>query len=165
MERVWAPWRGEYIKQAVDNDSSKCIFCDFLRSKSDKENLVLYKNEFGLVMMNKYPYNNGHIMVTPSKHAGDLGSLSEKEYIGFSDLLRLSVKVLQHVYAPQGINVGMNLGKAAGAGVDTHIHYHVVPRWNGDTNFMPILAETKVISEHLMETYDRLSKGFKEVVK
>ncbi len=163
MDRVWAPWRGEYIKQI--SDDSTCIFCDFLKSKSDKENLVLYKNEFGLVMMNKYPYNNGHIMVTPARHTNKFEALTEKEYQGFSELLRLSVKVLERVYAPQGINIGMNLGRAAGAGIDSHIHYHLVPRWNGDTNFMPILAETKIISEHLAETYDRLSKGFKEVVK
>ena len=138
MERVWAPWRGEYIKQAASDNGSKCIFCDFLKSKSDKKNLVLYKNKFGLVMMNKYPYNNGHVMVTPCKHVARFESLSEKEYIGFSDLLRLSVKVLEHVYKPQGLNIGMNLGKAAGAGVDKHIHYHIVQ----DGTAIPILCRS-----------------------
>jgi len=167
MERIWAPWRGEYIKNPSSFDSSKCIFCEFIKAPTgkDKEHLVLYRNEFGFVMMNKYPYNNGHIMVIPNKHVDSFEVLSEKEYSGLSALLKLAVKVLTHVYNPQGINVGMNMGKAAGAGVDSHIHYHIVPRWNGDTNFMPILADTKIISEHLQETYDRLMNGFKEVVK
>ena len=165
MERVWAPWRGEYINNPLSSDSSKCIFCEFVAVKPDKSNLVLYKNEFGFVVMNKYPYNNGHVMVIPNKHTDCFDSLNEKEYAGFSELLRTTVKVLKHVYNPQGMNIGMNMGRVAGAGVDTHIHYHIVPRWNGDTNFMPVLSDTKIISEHLLDTYDKLSKGFKEVVK
>jgi ATP adenylyltransferase len=112
--------------------------------------------------MNKYPYNNGHIMVVPKKHTGDPCKLSKEQYADLSELLRKALSVVGEVYKPQGFNLGMNLGKAAGAGIDAHIHYHIVPRWNGDTNFMPVVGEVKIISEHILESYSRIVEVFKK---
>lgn len=165
MNRMWAPWRGEYITNPLSMHPDKCIFCELSSLEPSKENLVVYNGKEGFVVMNKYPYNNGHIMVIPKKHADSFDKLSDQEYNSLSKLLKLSVKVIHHVYKPQGCNIGMNIGRASGAGVDSHIHYHIVPRWNGDTNFMPLLSEVKIISEHILTTYDKLIKGFSEVLK
>lgn len=165
MDKMWAPWRGEYISKPLDSSLENCIFCEFSKLEPRRENLVLYKDVYGFVLMNKYPYNNGHIMVIPNAHVACFEDLNEQEYLGFSKLLKLSIKVIKDVYGPHGVNVGMNMGRVAGAGVDTHLHYHIVPRWNGDTNFMPIISETKVISEHIFTSYDKIYQGFKEVRK
>lgn len=129
--------------------------------KPSKKDLLLYFTEHSFVVMNKYPYNNGHIMVVPKKHTDSPEKLSEQEYTDLSKVLKLSLSVIKAVYNPQGCNIGMNLGKVAGAGVDEHIHYHIVPRWNGDTNFMPVFTEVKVIPEHIETSYDRILEGFK----
>jgi len=165
MDRMWAPWRGEYITNPLSVNPDKCIFCELSSVKPSKENLVVHIGKDGFVLMNKYPYNNGHIMVIPKKHVASFDKLTDEEYKSLSNLMRLSIKVIYHVYNPQGCNVGMNIGRAAGAGLDSHIHYHVVPRWNGDTNFMPLLTEVKIISEHILTTYEKLTKGFLEVLK
>ena len=159
MKKIWAPWRGEYIKgeKKVDN---KCVFCELSKSEISNKTLVLYKSKFSFVLMNKFPYNNGHVMVIPNKHTDSFDLMNEDEYFDLSKLLKDSIKIIQVAFQPQACNIGMNLGKVAGAGIDEHLHYHIVPRWNGDTNFMPILAETKIISEHLDYSFDKLIKEF-----
>ena len=162
-KKLWAPWRMEYITKAIKEDK-EYLFCRVLKQKASKDNLVVYTSKHSMVMMNRYPYNNGHLMVIPKKHTKNLDGLSKEQSNDLHETLRLAVKVVYHAYDPQGCNIGMNMGRAAGAGIDAHIHYHIVPRWNGDTNFMPIIGELKVISEHLLNTYDRIKRAFKEVV-
>ena len=163
-QRIWAPWRMEYITKAIKGEKS-CLFCKLSKAKPNKKDLLVYTSKHSMVVMNKYPYNNGHIMVVPKKHGADFNGLSKAEFEDLNELLKLAIKVISKVYNPQGCNIGMNMGRASGAGIDTHIHYHIVPRWNGDTNFMPVIAEVKVISEHIMDSYDRISKAFKEEKK
>jgi len=140
-----------------------CIFCVFpaeTGADSDRNNLILARTERSFAMLNKYPYNSGHLMVIPRRHTADFAGLPEEEMLDLQRLLQRSVKVLQEVYRPDGFNVGMNLGHVAGAGIPDHLHYHVVPRWGGDTNFMPVLSETKVLIEHLARTQERLAEAF-----
>jgi ATP adenylyltransferase len=158
MKRLWAPWRMVYIKGATK--ASGCLFCRTARSTKDKENLLLHRGRLSFVIMNRYPYNSGHLMVAPYRHVPALEELSDKES---ADLLRLAGKCLQVLnksMKPEGYNVGMNLGRVAGAGVLGHLHLHIVPRWGGDTNFMPVLGDTKVVAEALEETYQKLLEGF-----
>jgi len=140
--------------------SQRCIFCDFPAEVLDRENLILGRSPTTFAMLNKFPYNNGHLMVIPRRHASELDALPETEFVELHRLLALAVAVLKAEYRPEGFNVGMNLGRIAGAGIDEHLHYHVVPRWGGDSNFMPVLSETKVMVEHLWASYDRLRPLF-----
>lgn len=163
MKPLWAPWRAEYIYCAAGNPSAgkrHCLFCRLLKAKDDREKLILYRGRHAFVVMNRFPYNNGHVMVAPNRHTADLESLSAAEGAELFRLVQRSLAVLRRGLKPQGFNVGANLGRVAGAGVVGHVHIHIVPRWLGDVNFMPLLSETKVISEHLSETYDRLKRGF-----
>jgi ATP adenylyltransferase len=137
-----------------------CIFCVFPAEDRDRENLILHRGARAFVMLNKFPYNNGHLMIVPRAHAASLSALGAEDRAELDALLSRAVDVLGKAYAPEGFNVGMNLGKVAGAGIADHLHWHVVPRWNGDTNFMPVLAETKVMIEHLHASYDRLKPLF-----
>lgn len=159
MERLWAPWRMEYIISTQEEDEG-CIFCEKPKETTDKENLIVYRSELSFVIMNKYPYNNGHVMVVPYDHECDYIKLSEKVLLDMQRLLQLSIKALNETMHPHGINIGINLGRSAGAGIDEHLHYHLVPRWNGDTNFMPILTGTKVVSESLKESWEKLHTAF-----
>jgi len=154
MERLWAPWRIGYILS--DKKEEGCIFCNALRAKNDEEKLILYRSEHSFIIMNLYPYNAGHIMVVPNRHLNTPLELTEKEQLDLFKLVNMGVKAIQKVMKPDGFNLGMNLGKTAGAGIDDHIHIHIVPRWNGDTNFMSTVSDTKVISEALKETYKKL---------
>lgn len=163
MERIFAPWRGEYIRTSI-NDTG-CIFCDKPKENRDRENLILYRDELIFVIMNKFPYNSGHLMVVPFKHTANMAELSDDEMLRLLRFTDYSIRILKDRYSAQGINVGMNLGRVAGAGVDQHLHIHIVPRYNGDTNFMPLLAETKIISEHLERTYDELLTEFNKLKK
>lgn len=162
MKKIWAPWRGEYIK-GDKKKNGNCVFCELTNCEVNKDSLILYKSQHSFVLMNKYPYNNGHIMVIPKKHTDALEELNEAEYSDLSFLLRSSVKIIKETFQPNACNLGMNLGKEAGAGIFEHLHYHIVPRWNGDTNFMPIFAEVKIISEHLEYSYNKLIVGFKKL--
>ncbi len=160
MEVLWAPWRMEFIK---GDKPQGCIFCDFpaqTGEKADRDNLILGRSKSSFAILNKFPYNSGHLMVIPRRHTADFVSLSPEESADLHGLLQLSVRLLRDEYKPDGLNIGMNLGRSAGAGIEDHLHYHVVPRWGGDTNFLPLLAETKVIIEHLYTTYDRLRPLF-----
>ncbi|KAF0218918.1 MAG: histidine triad (HIT) [Geobacteraceae bacterium] len=157
MKRLWAPWRIEYI---LNEKPPGCIFCVTDEAEKDREKLILHRTPLSFVMLNRYPYTNGHLMVAPFRHTSDMNSLSDGEMLDLFSTLRLCRNVLQETSQPQGFNVGINLGKAAGAGVDEHIHIHIVPRWNGDTNYMSVIADLRVMPENLMATYDGLLPGF-----
>lgn len=161
MKQLWAPWRMAYIDQ-VSKESS-CIFCDKFSAGDPREALVLVRTRHSLVMLNKYPYNNGHLLLAPQRHEKHLSDLSAEEYGDLSAALRGSVEILREVLHPGGINLGMNLGKCAGAGIEEHLHWHIVPRWEGDTNFMPVIGETRVMPQHLLDSYDRLHGHFQRL--
>lgn len=162
-DKLWAPWRMEYIRSASKECAAgrkKCLFCRLRRTRDDEANLVLYRGELAFVVMNRFPYNNGHLMVAPNRHVRDPEKLRPDESRELFALVQASLRALRLDMKPHGYNVGMNLGRVAGAGEDTHLHVHVVPRWSGDVNYMPVLAETKVISEHLTKTWHRLRRRF-----
>jgi ATP adenylyltransferase len=160
MEHMWAPWRIEYIKQATGHKTEGCILCDHPARKEDEKNLILYHGKLNYVIMNRYPYNAGHLMVAPERHCGALDGLTEAERDEHFAIVARCVAILRETFHCDGFNVGLNLGRVAGAGVDQHIHTHIVPRWNGDTNFMPVLADTKVVNEAIEETYKMLKPKF-----
>jgi ATP adenylyltransferase len=159
MKQIWAPWRMAYIEGVKEEG---CVFCDKLTAKDQRSTLVLGQSAHSIVMLNKYPYNNGHLLIAPKKHAREFSALSEQEYSDLSRILKASLDIAAKALRPGGFNLGMNLGKCAGAGVEDHLHWHVVPRWEGDTNFMPVLGEVRVIPQHLAESYDRLSGLFRD---
>ncbi|MFQ5544055.1 MAG: HIT domain-containing protein [Nitrospiria bacterium] len=150
---LWAPWRMSYILGEKDQG---CIFCTTPNEKDDRNNLILVRGEYNFVIMNKYPYNNGHLMIVPYRHTADFVSLTDSESLEMMKMISRSVQALKAALYPDGFNVGVNLGKIAGAGIDDHLHFHIVPRWAADTNFMPVVGQTKVISEALDETWVRL---------
>ena len=156
MDRIWAPWRMQYIELADKTEG--CIFCVFPSQDKDRENLLLYRGKTAFMMLNCYPYNPGHLMIAPYKHTSDMCDLSDQELLEVNRLVGSSVRLLTAVMEPHGFNVGINLGRTAGAGIADHIHWHIVPRWDGDTNFMPVIADTKVIPESLLATYDKLKE-------
>ena len=157
MKTLWAPWRIEYIRS---HKPSGCIFCLKDHGAKDRENLVLYRTPFSFVMLNRYPYSNGHLLVAPYRHVADLDGLADEEMLDLFQLVSVSCKILKAAASPEGFNIGMNLGKAAGAGVEEHLHVHIVPRWNGDTNFMCVVADLRVMPENLIATYEALLPGF-----
>ena len=159
MERIWAPWRLAFV-EGNEEKPAGCIFCLFPAERRDRERLVLGRSEHAFAILNKYPYNNGHLMVVPRRHAADPAALDEAEWSDLQRLLRTSIAILKEAYGPDALNVGMNLGRAAGAGIADHLHWHAVPRWSGDTNFMPVLAETRVIPEHLDASWQKLRPLF-----
>lgn len=151
MDRLWAPWRIKYVGSKKEK---KCIFCQAAKAK--KDNYVLLKTKYSVSILNIFPYNNGHIMVSPLKHTADLDKLTKNEILDLFATLNKSKKILDKVLKPDAYNIGVNLGKSAGAGIAMHLHIHIVPRWHGDTNFMPTLYNTKIISQSLKELYKRL---------
>jgi len=165
MKNLWSPWRSNYIESFKDKQSGgNCIFCEAVEKDiAEMSNLLIRKSDQTLVIMNLYPYNNGHLMIVPKRHIGSIEQITQEESHELMDEIILAEKVLQKVYSPQGFNIGANLGRAGGAGIEEHIHFHIVPRWNGDTNFMPAIGEVKVISQDLAETKKRLLGGYKEI--
>ena len=159
MRYLWAPWRMDYI---LEKKKKVCIFCKKPMERKDKKNLILWKGNYAFVIMNKFPYNNGHLMVVPKRHCIDLDQLGDEEFQELSYLMKASIQVLKEFLHPQGFNIGMNIGKVGGAG-EEHIHFHIVPRWTGDTNFMPVLSETKIIPEYLERTYQKLHSAFRDL--
>lgn len=156
MEVLWAPWRMEFI---LGKKPEGCIFCTFpaeTGAEADRQNLIVGRSKLSFAILNRFPYNSGHLMVIPRRHTAEFPSLAAQESSDLHRLLQLSVSALQEAYRPDGLNIGMNLGRSAGAGIADHLHYHLVPRWAGDTNFMPLLADTKVVVEHLTQSYDKL---------
>lgn len=159
MDLVWAPWRVEYIK----NPGKGCFLCAGCKSNDPEKSLVLERNAHAFTIMNRYPYNCGHLMVAPVRHTGGIEDLCESEIVEINRLLVRAVRALTSLIKPEGFNIGVNQGKVAGAGVIGHIHYHLVPRWQGDTNFMPILTDTKVVIEALHESYKKIKQALKNM--
>ncbi|MRR53299.1 MAG: HIT domain-containing protein [Deltaproteobacteria bacterium] len=162
MERLWAPWRMEFI---LNEKPSCCIFClgEMQGEESEKERLVLYRDTLSFVMMNRYPYTTGHLLVSPYRHVGSLQDLTAEEMLQLFENVRRACEVTTKALSPQGFNIGINLGKVAGAGVDDHLHIHIVPRWVGDANFMTVVADVRVIPEGLLATYEKFHPFFREV--
>lgn len=153
MNKVWAPWRKEYI---VNKKTKGCIFCSKPRSRQDKKNFIIKRTNFSFSILNIFPYNNGHVMIAPFKHTKDLRDLSNREMLDLISLLKDTCTLLDKVLEPKAYNIGINIGKLSGAGFSEHLHIHIVPRWEGDTNFMPVIFDTKVIPESLSSLYQRL---------
>jgi ATP adenylyltransferase len=155
---LWAPWRLEYIEQA--DEQTGCVFCEEAADAlGPADSLRVEAGDTAITLLNKYPYSSGHLMAAPRRHVGQLAELTDDEVLEINRLAVSSMEALTRVYQPDGFNLGWNLGRAAGAGIADHVHLHVVPRWSGDTNFMPVLADVKVIPEHLLETRDRLREA------
>lgn len=158
MKQLWSPWRLEYI---LGPKPDACVFCLPKGTEEDEERLVVHRGMWNFVIMNKFPYNNGHIMVTPYRHLMDIAALTPEESSELFHLLQIGTIVLRQRFSPQGINIGLNLGEAAGSGIREHLHFHLVPRWNGDSSFMAVMDEVRVIPEHLRSTYAALKPLFK----
>jgi ATP adenylyltransferase len=156
LDRLWSPWRLEYV---TGSKPTGCVFCDAPRPPHP-DSLIVYERKHAYVILNLYPYNNGHVMVVPYRHVPSIAALTPEELHEMADLVALSERALLTAYEPHGINVGVNLGKPAGAGVEQHVHIHLVPRWNGDTNFMTVVGETRVLPEDLPSSAARLKPIF-----
>ena len=161
MNKLWAPWRIDYIRTPKEKG---CIFCNKSNDEDDRENLVLYRGNESFVLMNLYPYSNGHLMISPYQHTSDTNDISSQGNEEIMWLANQSMNILTHAMNAEGFNFGANLGKAGGAGIEEHIHYHIVPRWSGDTNFMPVVGNTKVLVEGLRESWDNLKPHFDSLV-
>ncbi len=160
MKKLWAPWRIHYIKN-VEKEKG-CIFCVKSKEKNDKKNFILKRGKKSFIILNKFPYNSGHLMIAPYRHTGRIESLKKDEMLEIFEFLKISVSALKKAIKPHGFNIGLNLGRIAGAGFPGHLHFHVVPRWSGDTNFMPVIGETKVIPEEIKRTFEVLYPFFNE---
>lgn len=161
MQVLWAPWRMDYILS--NQKGQACIFCPGNDRTHDEERLILRVGSLSMVMMNRFPYTNGHLLVSPRRHLPGLEELSEGELLDLLVSVRFSIEVLKKVTKSEGFNIGLNLGRVAGAGVEEHVHFHIVPRWNGDTNYMTVLGEVRVVSEHIRATYFKLLPHFQEL--
>ncbi len=166
MKKMWSPWRSNYIESFKNkSDKDECVFCNAVNENvDDKESLVVYKGKTSFIMLNLYPYNNGHLMIIPNRHTSDPLDLSDDEIMEIMKLNKLAMKAVKNVMHPHGFNFGANIGKAAGAGIHEHIHFHLVPRWQGDTNFMPVLGEVKIISQDLLETKRNLKSEIDKLI-
>jgi len=156
-ERLWAPWRLEYIRGPKADD---CIFCRAVESDDDEGNFVVHRGELAFVMLNAYPYNNGHLMVAPYAHEPTIETLDDATDLEMVQLVKRSITALREVYRPEGFNIGINQGAAAGAGIEEHVHQHVVPRWRGDTNFMPVIGDVRVLPQSLSDSWKELRSVF-----
>lgn len=159
MERLWAPWRMEYIQ---DHQSARCIFCQAWEKADDPEKLALHKTPLSVVLMNKYPYSNGHLLVAPVRHVAELDFLAPEELADIFSAVALSTRILKNRISAEGFNIGINVGRTAGAGIVDHIHVHIVPRWHGDTNFMSVMNDVRVLPEALEQTYNKLLPAFQK---
>lgn len=157
MKTLWAPWRMVYLQKIGTEDA--CLFCWVQEKAPGPETLVVTQTSHALLMLNRFPYNSGHVMVAPRRHVADFESLTSEELLDINHLIQRAIRALKEAFSPHGFNLGMNLGRIAGAGIDQHLHLHVVPRWQGDTNFMPVIADTKVIPEALEATYERIREA------
>ncbi len=165
MEKLWSPWRSEYIESfKSDSDSKKCIFCQMVGlDPFDDNNLIVDQSEFTFTVLNLYPYNNGHLMIVPKRHLSEFPELNDKELLEVMKKLQHAQLALTKAMKPHGFNIGANIGRVSGAGIEEHLHFHIVPRWNGDTNFMPVIGEVKVISQDLLDTKKKLLETYKEI--
>jgi len=166
MEKLWSPWRSQYIDTFKDEPKETLpgsLFTRILNENDDRKNYLLYRGKAAFIIMNLYPYNSGHLMVVPYKEARSIDELDSDTRLEMFELMDLGVKALSEAIKPHGFNIGANLGRVAGAGIEDHIHFHIVPRWNGDTNFMPVLNDVKVISEEMGRTYDKLKSALEKL--
>ena len=161
MKPLWAPWRMEYVKAPKEDEN---IFNDKVNSKNDRDNLILYRGDFFFIIMNLYPYNNGHILILPYKKISNMEDLNDNELLEIMKLAQEAMLIFKRKMNAEGFNFGLNMGRAAGAGIKEHLHYHLVPRWSGDNNFMPTIGNTKVIVQGLLETYDLIFPEFKKII-
>ena len=159
---LWAPWRMEYIREAKPSD---CFICQIIKETSDSENLILLRGEYTLLLMNRYPYNSGHLLVAPYRHIATFQELTLDEQQEISSFTQIALHALQSLMNPDGFNMGINQGAAAGAGLEDHLHQHIIPRWNGDTNFMPVVGQTRVIPQLLEEQYQQLKAAIDQRAK
>ncbi len=157
MERIWAPWRIEYI---LMEKPEGCILCEKPKEDNDEQNYILYRGDNNFIMLNSFPYNPGHLLVAPYRHIGSLEELTEEERNEHFEMVSRSIRVLREAFNPGGFNIGANMGKVAGTGIDDHFHSHIVPRWQGDTNYVPVLADVRVVPQALAETYKMLRGKF-----
>lgn len=155
-DQLWAPWRFSYIQRADEKNADGCIFVDLPAANRDDENLILYRGETAFVILNRFPYTSGHLMVAPFRHTATLSALDDRELLEINQLVRNAIEWLEEAYSPQGFNVGVNLGQAGGAGIPSHVHWHIVPRWSGDTNFMTSVGDIRVIPQSLEDSYELL---------
>lgn len=167
MEKLWSPWRSKYIESFNSkSENSGCIFCQMMNFDLDNpENLLVNKGVYTITVLNLYPYNNGHLMIVPQRHLNDFTQLTNSESVEVMEKLQQAQKALIKVLNPHGFNIGANIGRVAGAGIEDHIHFHIVPRWNGDSNFMPVIGDVKVISQELSDTKIKLLKAYSELSK
>jgi ATP adenylyltransferase len=163
VKNLWTPWRMSYI-QDTESKSQECIFETGLSKQHDKKNLLLYRDAVIVVLLNRFPYANGHLLLAPSRHIGDINDLVPEESSGLFDMIRNSITILKKHKKPDGFNIGLNLGTVAGAGHPDHLHFHVVPRWEGDHNFMTVLSEVRTIPEHIESTFDQLLPDFQKLL-
>ena len=161
MKPLWAPWRMEYVKAPKEDENT---FNDKVNSKNDRDNLNLYRGDFSFIIMNLYPYNNGHILILPYKKISNMEDLNDNELLEIMKLAQEAMLIFKRKMNAEGFNFGLNMGRAAGAGIKEHLHYHLVPRWSGDNNFMPTIGNTKVIVQGLLETYDLIFPEFKKII-
>ncbi len=157
MEQIWAPWRIKYIQT---EKPAGCILCEKPKQNNDALNYILHRGDRNFIIMNSYPYNPGHLMIAPYRHIANLEELTGEELHEHFQIVSRSIKILKQVFNPAGFNIGINMGKVAGTGIDDHIHTHIVPRWQGDTNFMPVISDIRVVPEALAETYEKLKGKF-----
>lgn len=168
MDKLWSPWRSKYIesfKEEPEEYTDDSLFVRILNENDDKKNFLLHRGKHSFIIMNLYPYNSGHLMVVPYKMANDISDMDKDTRLEVMEFIDLSCKILTDAIKPHGFNIGANLGRVAGAGVENHIHFHIVPRWTGDTNFMPVLNDVKVISEEMCKTYDKLLISINKLLK
>ncbi len=163
-EQLWAPWRLQYIESA--DKAVGCIFCDFpvAGREQDAEHLIVHRSEHAYIILNAFPYSNGHLMVVPYRHTAEMGDYTDPEMLDVMRLTRLGIALLRAAFKPDGFNLGVNMGRVAGAGIADHLHWHIVPRWNGDTNFMPVMADVRVIPESLSAVHARLTAALPTVL-
>lgn len=167
MEKLWSPWRSKYIESfkpgAVKDE--RCLFCRVIEEDNDEKNFVIYRSERSIIIMNLFPYNSGHLMVVPKQHSATFNELDEETCVDCMRNMKLSMNIINDAIHPHGFNVGANIGRIAGAGIEDHVHFHIVPRWTGDSNFMPIINDVKVISEAMEDTRHKLIASLDKALK
>ncbi|TRM78506.1 HIT family hydrolase [Sulfolobus sp. B5] len=165
MDVLWAPWRSKYVSEASKGSKEDCLFCRVNKENKDERNYVVYTGKYAFVMLNAFPYNTAHVMIAPYRHISTIELMVSEEALDMFDLANIVIKAIRNAYNPDGFNIGFNIGRVAGAGIESHLHMHIVPRWNGDSNFMPIISNTKVIPESLDDTFKKISSSIKEIMK